>query len=73
MGMRGHELLTVDWIASAGGSGFVARCECDWESSTSATRDEAIGKADHHTLLDLTRIDHTGRFHRLRERITVGR
>jgi hypothetical protein len=62
MTMRGHELLTVTWVASAAGSGFVAACECGWETSPSATRAETLGKADHHLLLDLTRIDHTGRF-----------
>ena len=60
--MRGHDLLTVAWVASAAGSGYVAGCECGWETSSSATRAEAMGKADHHLLLDLTRIDHTGRF-----------
>lgn len=46
--MEGHRLEHVDWVASAGGSGFVGACMCGFTTNARATRAEAVADLTSH-------------------------
>jgi hypothetical protein len=50
--MRGHFLQVVEWVASVQGTGFVATCECGWQTGFERTREGAIGLSQSHALLE---------------------
>ncbi|MDQ1375315.1 MAG: hypothetical protein QOJ09_2653 [Actinomycetota bacterium] len=46
--MEGHDLVCIEWIASAAGSGFVAACQCGFVSAPGADRADALAEVTEH-------------------------
>lgn len=46
--MEGHDLVHIEWVASAGGSGFVARCLCGFVSEAAPDRADALAQVTDH-------------------------
>jgi hypothetical protein len=46
--MEGHDLATIEWVASAAGSGFVATCQCSFRSSPGKERADALAEVTAH-------------------------
>ena len=46
--MEGHDLVKIDWVASAEGSGFVATCMCSFRSEPGKTRGDALAQVTDH-------------------------
>jgi hypothetical protein len=47
-GMEGHDLVKIDWVAGAAGSGFVATCMCSFRSEPGKTRGDALAQVTDH-------------------------
>lgn len=48
--MEGHDLARIQWVASAGGSGFVGTCVCGFETGPGAERATAIAEVSGHVV-----------------------
>ena len=46
--MEGHDLVHIEWVASAGGSGFVATCMCSFRSTPGKERADALAQVTDH-------------------------
>lgn len=46
--MEGHRLEHVEWVASAGGSGFVGTCMCGFKTEPCTTRAETVADLTSH-------------------------
>jgi hypothetical protein len=46
--MEGHDLVHIDWVASAAGSGFVATCMCSFRSTPGKERADALAQVTDH-------------------------
>lgn len=62
--MTGHSLQTLQWAAGATGTGFVAQCECGWESYYGRDRGDAMAAINAHVTADLY-APHRSRWRRL--------
>ena len=48
--MEGHDLASIQWVASSAGSGFVGTCTCGFETGPGADREAAIAEVSGHVV-----------------------
>jgi hypothetical protein len=46
--MEGHDLVHIEWVASASGSGYVATCQCSFRSTPGRERADALAQVTDH-------------------------
>lgn len=46
--MEGHDLIKIEWVGSAAGSGYVATCQCSFRSTPGKDRADALAEVTAH-------------------------
>ena len=49
--MEGHDLVHIEFVASAAGSGYVATCQCSFRSMPGKERGDALAQVTDHVTL----------------------